>query len=239
MRIIDKFKNYYESDGVIYNRHARPIKPDKNGVVKLREGGKIHCHSATKIIANVDTDSFKPVEFDGFGCKYLASKDGRVFSLRGNKYLKPMLSRKGYEWVRFYRDDGSKRSITVHRLVSLTYIENPEGKPQVNHKNGNKRDNSVDNLEWCTNLENMAHAKDAGLIPNGGSGNKNGNLQGEKIHTSKLTSDDVARLRENDKIIRKENGKLPYRSKPWLKFGIGKTQYNNIVKRKFWRHING
>lgn len=58
---------------------------------------------------------------------------------------------------------GVKSSIRNHRAVALAYIVNTEGKKQVNHKDGNKKNNSISNLEWCTNSENQKHAIDTGL----------------------------------------------------------------------------
>lgn len=62
-------------------------------------------------------------------------------------------------------------SYTLHRLVALAFIPNPENKPHVNHKDGNKANNHVDNLEWCTALENVQHAISTGLTLNKGADN--------------------------------------------------------------------
>jgi hypothetical protein len=60
--------------------------------------------------------------------------------------------------------DGKRHRVTIHRLLCIVYLPNPENKPQVNHINGIKTDNRLENLEWCTNLENMRHAIARGLI---------------------------------------------------------------------------
>lgn len=85
--------------------------------------------------------------------KYIVNEDGTVYSLITNKTLKPNVMRTGYHTVELFNDFGSKR-IAIHRLVAEAYIPNPNGLPQVNHKDENKANNHVDNLEWCTAKEN-------------------------------------------------------------------------------------
>lgn len=73
------------------------------------------------------------------------------------RILKPARKAKGYLYVQLSKE-GKTRAKHVHRLVAEAFMANPEGKPTVNHKNGNKSDNTVDNLEWTTYTENNMHS---------------------------------------------------------------------------------
>jgi hypothetical protein len=102
--------------------------------------------------------SFKKIP--GFSNDYRISEDGTVVSFKYNKIkiLKPIARSNGYVSVTLTEDKKSK-SMYVHRLVALTFIKNKDNKAFVNHINGIKTDNKVENLEWVTHAENLHHLK--------------------------------------------------------------------------------
>ena len=99
---------------------------------------------------------FRPI--DGFP-DYQVSSWGRVYNTYTERFINPEETEKGYLRVDLYAQNGNRTHKKVHRLVSEAFIPNPEGKPQVNHKDGNKKNNSYTNLEWVTDAENKEHQK--------------------------------------------------------------------------------
>jgi len=79
------------------------------------------------------------------------------------KLLSPFLNRNGYLAIVLWKD-GKYKMTYIHRLVTLTFIQNVNKLEQVNHKDGNKLNNRVDNLEWCSRSDNIKHAVKCGLI---------------------------------------------------------------------------
>ena len=95
---------------------------------------------------------------------YQISNYGRVKSLgnsqkRKEKILKPEYSNKDYACVHL-RKDGKNKKYRIHRLVAEAFMPNPDNLPCVNHKDENKLNNKVENLEWCTHLYNCHYLKD-------------------------------------------------------------------------------
>lgn len=99
----------------------------------------------------------------GYEGLYQVSDKGRVKSLRSNKILNQRDNQK-YKMVTLLNT--KRKDFKVHRLVALAFIPNPENKPQVNHIDGNKANNCIDNLEWCTAKENIKHATEMKLNTN-------------------------------------------------------------------------
>lgn len=95
---------------------------------------------------------------EGFNGKFQISSWGRVRNAETGRILKPFKNKKGYLKVSFYQK-GKWVKKRVNRLVAIAFLDNPDNLPQVNHKDGNKENNSITNLEWCTNKENSYHAK--------------------------------------------------------------------------------
>lgn len=142
-------------------------------------------------------------------------KKGRVIS--GNH------GGKHYYQVFLFRE-GKGKTALVHRLVAEAFIPNPENNPQVNHKDGDKHNNKVTNLEWVTCSENQLHSFKTGLHPGNGEGNVN----------AKLTKEKVAEIRRLYVKGSKEFGVKPLARK----FGVSAPAVTSIVKGRTWKGVS-
>ena len=132
--------------------------------------------------------------------------------LKKEKLLKPQLqSKTGYYTVNIYK------VTCIHRIVALAFIPNPLNKPQVNHINGIKSDNRVENLEWVTAKENTKHSWEKGLSKS---------IKGES-YKSKLTEKEVLEIRQS-KLNQKELSVL---------YKVNIPSINLIINRKTWKHL--
>lgn len=93
----------------------------------------------------------------GFEGLYEIDTAGNVYSVRTKKTLKPWENGIGYLKVNLYRD-GKQHKRYIHRLVAIAFIPNPENKPNINHRDCNLSNNRAENLEWCTQSENILYA---------------------------------------------------------------------------------
>ena len=91
--------------------------------------------------------------------KYKFSNTGKVWSKIQKRELSLKPEEAGYVKVKLYTHEGNRIPVRVHRLIALTFIPNPENKKTVNHKNHNRADNRVENLEWATAAEQNNHKK--------------------------------------------------------------------------------
>lgn len=94
---------------------------------------------------------------------YDITKDGKCINKKTNYIKKTFISNSGYERVNLWLNGKSKK-FSIHKLMAIKYLDNPNNYKCVNHKDGNKLNNRIENLEWCTNSENMIHAYKNNLI---------------------------------------------------------------------------
>lgn len=118
------------------------------------------------------------------------------------------------------RKDGKAKTIKVHIIVANHFIPSVEGKIFVNHKNGIKSDNNVNNLEWVTPKENSQHASETGLLK-----------KGSDHHSSILTEDDVMYIRSTYKKGEVTQQQLAD------EFGVCRAHIGAIILRKRWDHL--
>ena len=102
-----------------------------------------------------DIEKFYPIKnFDN----YLINKDGVIIRKKDNLIIIHTYTKDKYHSVKLINNNGKRKTLRVHRLVALTFIDNPNNLPEVNHKDGNKEHNFVNNLEWISSSNNQKHA---------------------------------------------------------------------------------
>jgi len=157
----------------------------------------------------------------GYEGLYQVSNMGRVKNLKRNTIKTPCSVKDYYRIV--LSKNNNKVSTGIHCLVAKAFINNPENKPEVNHKDGIKTNNIVSNLEWCTRIENVHHSWETGLSSTQNIGMLNG--------FSKLNDKQVLEIRE--KYIPRK-----YSSRKLAKeYNVEKGCILSIVNRKSWTHI--
>lgn len=181
----------------------------------------------------IDYDEIVPVP--GYEKYYGATRDGRVFSLnyrRTGKIAelaqseltdKRRMSKTKYRRAKMYFINKNTQT-AVHRIVALTFVDNPHGYNCVNHINGDKGDNRAENLEWCTNAQNIRHAE---------ANNLSRHINGEDHHAAILTEQRVREIKSELKE-REYRGQLGDIAK---KHNVSIHCIFDIKRGKSWRHV--
>lgn len=99
----------------------------------------------------------KKIIIDNIETQYQINEEGKVYNTKTNRFLQGHIENTGYVSVNL-RINGKKKNYSLHRLVAQAFISNPDNLPVVNHKDGDKTNNKVDNLEWTTQSRNRIHA---------------------------------------------------------------------------------
>ena len=151
---------------------------------------------------------------------YEVDRQGNIYRIGNDKPKYQSVNRDGYKVVGLWKNNKSTAK-TVHRLIALAFLPNPENKPCVNHINGDKQDNRLENLEWATYSENTIHSFENGLqvAP-----------KGEEVYNAKHTNEqihEICKLMEeglrNIEIIEK--------------LGVPKSLLKNIRNGRSWESI--
>lgn len=138
-----------------------------------------------------------------------------------NKYgknKKLFIGSRGYLHTSLTDSTGETKNHDIHRLVAYYYVDNPDKKPQVNHKDGDKTNNHYKNLEWVTNGENLMHASETGLA-----------FRGLLNGRSKLTKKEVLEIRKKYKPYNFADLSKEYR--------VSVSAIKHIVYRNNWKHV--
>lgn len=166
-----------------------------------------------------------PIE--GYEGHYDISNNGRIRTHKnfaGLKYLLQIKEKNGYTKVGLRLPKTKAKHIRIHRLVAQAFIPNPENKPMVNHINGIKHDNRIENLEWCTAKENVQHAYSTGLQYS---------PSGEDSGKSKLTQEQVLKIRE----MYNNNKRYGILKELSISYNVSITCIKDIIRRRLWKHI--
>ena len=172
----------------------------------------------------MEKEIWKGVIYNGinYGKYYEASNLGKVRNTKTKKNLKLSIGNKGYyHFTMRNKKEGLILRCSIHKVMAETFIPNPNNYPIVNHKDGNKRNWSLDNLEWCTYSYNAKHAYENNLHEK---------KYGENNRNHKLTQEQVDYIRNN--YIK---GNRQYGARALAKtFNVSKTTIIKIVNKLMW-----
>lgn len=166
--------------------------------------------------------------------KYEVSNTGKLRNILTQKIIKPIIGGFGYVQYGFRNTPGENpHTRLVHRYIAIAFIPNPDNLPQVNHKDGVKSNNHIDNLEWVNASRNKLHAYEIGLCEKARESSRktiNKINKGEASNMSKWTNEQILEIRE---LL--SNG-----THVTVIMNTYSMSYSNVYKiknRNLWKHI--
>lgn len=150
---------------------------------------------------------------------YVAFPSGNIYNLHGHM-MDGAIGRDGYRHAII-----NKKNRDIHRIIAESFIPNEDNLEQVNHINGIKTDNRVENLEWCTRSDNLKHAFANGL---------ESPMRGESNPIHKLTEDDVRYIRQ---VYKKSDRNYGFAALA-RKFGVDKSTISDAAQKIHWRYMD-
>jgi len=152
--------------------------------------------------------------------RYLISDCGKVWDTEKLRFLKEQIESQGYRMYGLYKGKSNRKLEKTHRIIAKAFIPNPLNKEQVNHKDGNKSNNDICNLEWATRSENCKHAYDTGL---------NVSPKGENRFNTVLKDNEIVQIKDsiNYGLFQREVALL---------YGVSQGHVSNLLNKKRRNH---
>lgn len=163
-------------------------------------------------------------DVEDFEGRFMITDFGRLFSINGRwkgaKLMQPNIGKKEGYYITSLRMKPKRKTVRIHQLVGLHFVDNPDNKPQLNHEDGNKLNNHYSNLKWCTGAENIEHAVRTGLL----------DMKGEKHHHAKLKDDDIQLIfkMRHQRMLMKDIA---------ARFDVSRRTIGDVLNRRLWTHV--
>lgn len=154
-------------------------------------------------------------DVNGYEGLYLVSRDGQIKGIKSGKILKQCVAKSGYKIVGLC-SHGVRKNVQVHRIIALAFLQNSQNKPEVNHKDGCKTNNAIENLEWATRQENSQHAFENGLM---------------NLSNIKLTPNDVKKIRKRYFLDKKTYNQIAE------EFNLSLSHVEGVVLKHRWKWL--
>ena len=188
---------------------------------QIRRRKVLGCHSclSKQLLSTMSDREWRDIA--GYEGLYAVSSLGEIYSYHSMRIMKTRDNGRGYRMVGLHRD-GQIKCLYVHRIVADAFLDNPDNLPEVNHKDANKSNNAVDNLEWVSSRQNYDHALENNLYE-----------RGADRRCSKLTEADVRYIKEHCVKFDPVFGIKPLAER----FGVSSGTVESVVNGRNWRWV--